>query len=352
MDGSVLMNRDLVDRLEQKFERAINDRITPLVQRIATLEDEIEHLKARISGDGGHKRPSTGRSDEEVSNDATFGQSTGLSKSHDDDLANETGDMDEEEEQGADAEFVNNSQLLNVGNKKPRLKYGISTCKAKKAFDAQSFCDVADTLMSCERIVFIVGAGISASCGISTFRGEGGLYDKIDSDRKLKKQLGITKKKADGSFFTKKNFKKDPWNFMWKWSTRHYDDSLRPGPTHNFLAWLESKNKLLRVYTTNSDGLELAAGVSAELVIHAHGTMARGYCMECGKEGDIITTVIQKEEIAKFLKKDKVPMCRHFDRNGKLIDGPEPKGRGAKRCTGESSVFIIRFYSWREISNP
>ena len=123
---------------------------------------------------------------------------------------------------------------------------------------------------------------------------------------------------------------------MWKWSEKHYDDSLRPGPTHEFFAWLESQQKLLRVYTTNCDGLELDAGVGTELVVQVHGTMGRGYCIECDKR------ISQKEEIAKSLKRYKVPLCHHFDSSGKFIDGPEPKGR---QCTGESSCPGYRFHS-------
>ncbi|EJK49063.1 hypothetical protein THAOC_32096, partial [Thalassiosira oceanica] len=160
-------------------------------------------------------------------------------------------------------------------------------------------------------------AGISASCGLSTFRGEGGLYDKIDSDKKLKRSLGISsRKKADGTFFTRENFEKDPYTFI----------------------LVGIPEEILRVYTTNCDGLELAAGVGSESVIQVHGTMGRGYCINCGNvtRDDTSSKVIQREEIAKSLKEFKAPMCHHFDSNG-IFHGQEPKGRGTSRCTGESS---------------
>ena len=50
MDGDA-MNRDLIGRIEQIFEQKINNWMSPLADRIAALENEVEHLKATMSGE-------------------------------------------------------------------------------------------------------------------------------------------------------------------------------------------------------------------------------------------------------------------------------------------------------------
>ncbi|EJK52789.1 hypothetical protein THAOC_27902, partial [Thalassiosira oceanica] len=60
-NNGVTMDRDLVGRLERKIEQEVNGRIEqevrPLVDRIAALEDEIEHLKAGMRRPGGKVSP-------------------------------------------------------------------------------------------------------------------------------------------------------------------------------------------------------------------------------------------------------------------------------------------------------
>jgi NAD+-dependent protein deacetylase SIR2 len=52
-------------------------------------------------------------------------------------------------------------------------------------------------------------------------------------------------------------------------------------PTHGFLRLLQDKNKLLRVYTQNIDGLEQLAGVREDKLVQCHGSFATASCMRC-----------------------------------------------------------------------
>jgi len=54
-----------------------------------------------------------------------------------------------------------------------------------------------------------------------------------------------------------------------------------PSATHRFLAQLAARRKLLRCYTQNIDGLEVAAGVPSKLVVPCHGTLASATCLKC-----------------------------------------------------------------------
>ena len=47
----------------------------------------------------------------------------------------------------------------------------------------------------------------------------------------------------------------------------------RPSITHEFFVELSRRKKLLRVFTQNIDGLEVAAGVPPSKVVQCHGTL-------------------------------------------------------------------------------
>lgn len=68
--------------------------------------------------------------------------------------------------------------------------------------------------------------------------------------------------------------------------------------THQFLAQLEEKGKLLTIVTQNIDGLHQKAG--SKNVVELHGSTLRNYCSKCQKEysGDYI-----------FESNDLIPVC-------------------------------------------
>ncbi|RHZ41442.1 hypothetical protein DYB31_016589, partial [Aphanomyces astaci] len=92
-----------------------------------------------------------------------------------------------------------------------------------------SLDNAVQALKEAKRIVVVVGAGISVSCGIPDFRSKDGIYAMV-------KDMAL--------------------------------DSFTPSLTHRFLRRLQDQHQLLRVYSQNVDGLEAAAGVTnADLVL-------------------------------------------------------------------------------------
>eukprot|EP00037_Helgoeca_nana_P010024 m.88060 g.88060 ORF g.88060 m.88060 type:complete len:818 (-) comp19962_c0_seq7:1953-4406(-) len=125
------------------------------------------------------------------------------------------------------------------------------------------------------RIVALVGAGISTNAGIPDFRSPvTGLY----SDEKFR------------TAFDSESFRQDP-TVLWTLARDVFggvqDGTITPTPSHHFLRLLYDRGLLARVYTQNVDGLEVVAGVPAELVVEAHGSMQSAYCEQCGDAADM-----------------------------------------------------------------
>ena len=68
-------------------------------------------------------------------------------------------------------------------------------------------------------------------------------------------------------------FQDDPRPF-YKFARQLFpQEDIQPSVSHKFVASLEKKNMLLRIYTQNIDGLEESAGVSTNRVVYAHVSM-------------------------------------------------------------------------------
>lgn len=117
-------------------------------------------------------------------------------------------------------------------------------------------------------IVFFGGAGVSTESGIKDFRSKDGLYN-AEYDYPPEEILSH-------HFFIKNTqefykFYKDKMNAL----------SANPNIIHNYLAYLEKKNKLKYIITQNIDNLHTEAG--NKYVLELHGNINRNYCIECGK---------------------------------------------------------------------
>jgi NAD-dependent deacetylase sirtuin 2 len=135
---------------------------------------------------------------------------------------------------------------------------------------------VAELIRSGEakRIVWLSGAGISASAGIPDFRTPGtGLYDNLE-----KYNLPYPEAVFDLGFF-----RKNPMPFFLL-AKELLPGKYRPTPTHRFVQLLHEKGLLLRCWTQNIDGLEREAGIPAKKLVEAHGTFATAHCVKCGAE--------------------------------------------------------------------
>ena len=114
--------------------------------------------------------------------------------------------------------------------------------------------------------VALTGAGISVESGIPPFRGEGGLWEKIDPME----------------FAHIDNFRRDPAK-VWKvlvGEMKGVIDKAAPNDAHKGLAAMERLGLVQTIITQNVDGLHQAAG--SRDVIEFHGNFAWQRCMDCG----------------------------------------------------------------------
>ncbi|KAI2557778.1 NAD-dependent protein deacetylase sirtuin-3, mitochondrial isoform e [Homo sapiens] len=136
-----------------------------------------------------------------------------------------------------------------------------------------SLQDVAELIRAraCQRVVVMVGAGISTPSGIPDFRSPGsGLYSNLQ-------QYDLPYPEA---IFELPFFFHNPKPFF-TLAKELYPGNYKPNVTHYFLRLLHDKGLLLRLYTQNIDGLERVSGIPASKLVEAHGTFASATCTVC-----------------------------------------------------------------------
>jgi len=126
---------------------------------------------------------------------------------------------------------------------------------------------VADLIKKKGNVCALTGAGISVESGVPPFRGQGGIWEKIDPFE----YAHIT------------TFMKNPekvWNVLLK-EMKLTLDKAKPNKAHTALVEMEEMGFLRTVITQNIDGLHQAAGNSD--VIEFHGNFANLSCISCNK---------------------------------------------------------------------
>lgn len=127
------------------------------------------------------------------------------------------------------------------------------------------------------KLIFMVGAGISTSCGIPDFRSpKTGLYHNLS-----KLNLPYAEAVFDIDFF-----KENPKPF-YLLANELYPGNFKPSKFHYLMKLFQDKKKLKRIYTQNIDTLEREAGIDNDRIIEAHGSFANNECIECGKKFDL-----------------------------------------------------------------
>ncbi|KAM4846086.1 NAD-dependent protein deacetylase sirtuin-3, mitochondrial isoform 2-T2 [Thomomys bottae] len=157
-----------------------------------------------------------------------------------------------------------------------------------------SLQDIAELIRakSCQRVVAMVGAGISTPSGIPDFRSPGsGLYSNLQ-------QYNIPYPEA---IFELEFFFHNPKPFF-TLAKELYPGNYRPNVTHYFLRLLHDKGLLLRLYTQNIDGLERVSGIPAGKLVEAHGTFASATCIVCRRS-------FPGEDCWAEVMADRVPCC-------------------------------------------
>ncbi|KAJ7242888.1 DHS-like NAD/FAD-binding domain-containing protein [Mycena haematopus] len=99
--------------------------------------------------------------------------------------------------------------------------------------------------------------------------------------------------------FDIKYFRKNPAVF-YSFASQIYPSNFVPSPCHRFIKLIEDKNKLLRNYTQNIDGLHTAAGVLR--VLECHGSFATATCILCQRQ-------VPGSEIEADIMAQRVPLC-------------------------------------------
>lgn len=118
-------------------------------------------------------------------------------------------------------------------------------------------------LANSKRILALCGAGLSASSGLATFRGAGGLWKTHDAM----------------SLATPQAFSKDP-SLVWQFysARRHAAFAAKPNAAHLALAALSVKNKDFITVTQNVDGLSPRAGHPGDQLFPVHGSLSTVKC--------------------------------------------------------------------------
>lgn len=133
--------------------------------------------------------------------------------------------------------------------------------------DIQSF---AAHLLKSKRIVAVLGAGLSASSGLPTFRGAGGLWRNYDAT----------------VLATPNAFRNDP-GLVWQFYSyrRHMAMNAKPNPAHYALAELSRRNPQFLTLSQNVDNLSPRAGHPEEQLKLLHGNLFDVKCWDerrCG----------------------------------------------------------------------
>jgi NAD-dependent SIR2 family protein deacetylase len=98
-------------------------------------------------------------------------------------------------------------------------------------------------------------------------------------------------------------FRHSPEPFC-KWAQEFFPGvNYRPTIGHHFINLLNTKGKLLRLFTQNIDGLEKVAGLPEEKIVAAHGGFSTASCISCSQD---VSIELVKKTILDDLQ---VPFC-------------------------------------------
>ena len=185
-------------------------------------------------------------------------------------------------------------------------------------------------LSQARNLVVVVGAGLSTSAGVPDFRSpDTGLYASL-------RAAGV---EDPQEIFNAQVFRDEPELF---WSVAHLFfrsacQPLLPTKTHGYLAALDAGGTLLRVYTQNVDGLEVAAGVTAPRVVAAHGSFRFVRCgrSACGAREASDAPRIAAAAAARTVPTCTRPRCRGVMRPDVVFFGEPLVGGWTDRSAGD-----------------
>jgi len=147
---------------------------------------------------------------------------------------------------------------------------------------------VVSLIDNATNIVVLFGAGASSG---PDFRSQGGLYDTIEKEGLLSDPYQV---------FDLDVFREDP-SIFWRYAHMIFPSKMPVySAAHYFVESLESRGKLLRLYTQNVDALE--RGISDEHLRCVHGSWRESFCESCGRKFNI-------EDIRPAVELQSIPRC-------------------------------------------
>jgi NAD-dependent deacetylase len=175
-----------------------------------------------------------------------------------------------------------------------------------------------DELKKAGSIVFFTGAGISAESGISTFRGEDGLWKKFRPEELA-------------SFDA---FIKNP-ELVWEWYNyrKKIIHESRPNPAHLTISEMQNHFDDVTVVTQNVDNLHRRAG--NKKIFELHGNIERNFCINCKKfhnEELDFSAGVPKCECGGLIRPDVVWFGEYL---------PEDQFLGGEKAAINSDIFFV-----------
>jgi NAD-dependent deacetylase len=138
---------------------------------------------------------------------------------------------------------------------------------------------IRERVRSAERVVVFSGAGVSRESGLDTFRGAGGLWERMRPEE----------------LATPEAFRADP-DKVWRWYAWRYGQAVAaaPNPAHQAVARLETLFPYVMVVTQNVDGLHQRAG--SRSLLELHGTITRAVCERCRRSREMGEALAESSE--------------------------------------------------------
>jgi NAD-dependent deacetylase len=144
--------------------------------------------------------------------------------------------------------------------------------------------ELCERFRTAGRAVVFSGAGVSKESGLDTFRGAGGLWERMRPEE----------------LATPQAFRRDPgkvWRWYgWRWETA---SKAEPNPAHRALVEWEDVFPECLMVTQNVDGLHRRAGTRN--LLEVHGTILQARCERCGRTRDMGEALAES--------RDEPPVC-------------------------------------------
>jgi NAD-dependent deacetylase len=175
--------------------------------------------------------------------------------------------------------------------------------------------EIRQRLRTARRAVVFSGAGVSRESGLDTFRGAGGLWERMRPEE----------------LATPEAFRRTPGK-VWSWyAWRHQTAAAaQPNPAHLAIARMETIFPSFSLVTQNVDGLHRRAG--SRNLLELHGTLTRARCERCGRDRDM------GEAIAESPAEPPVCACGGRYRPAVVWFGESLDSRILDRAAAESSA--------------